>query len=668
MDVSPSLAKSLYRTMLLIRRFEETVRDKFAASEIPGFVHLYIGEEAIAAGVMAALRDDDYIMSTHRGHGHLIAKGADIRRLMAELYGKKTGLNKGYGGSMHAAQMSRGIIGANGIVGSGIGIATGAALALKYKKSNSIVASFFGDGATNIGAFHESLTMASIWNLPILYVCENNQYAATIRFNKTSPVKDAVERVKAYGMKGLKVDGTDPVVVYKAANSLVNEIRRGEGPRFLEAVAFRVRGHFEGDPQHYRKPGEVDEWLEKNDPVEKFRRRLLEEGVLTEEEDKALRKEIEDIIIDAVEYARSSPYPEGREALNNVYYEGRLVPFEDPVDPGPGEGRVITFVEAVREALDHEMGRDPNVIVLGEDVVSAGVWGVTRGLAEKYGADVRVIDTPIAEQGFTLVAIGAAIMGLRVVVEHRFSDFLYLPMDAILNHAAKLRYMTGGQIDAIPVVIRSAMGAGVSAAAQHSSTNASMFANHPGVKVVAPSTPYDAKGLFLSSLRDGNAVLFYEHKKLYRMRGPVPEHDYVIPLGKADVKRKGDDITIVSYSYMVHEALAAAKVLEDKHGVSAEVIDLRTLYPLDREAIRDSVSKTGRILVVDEGWAPASIASEVITTAMEEAIEYIDSVPARLNTLHAPIPFSPPMEQYVLPNRDKIVDMALQVVGKRPWG
>lgn len=664
----PALLKGLYRTMLLIRRFEETVRERFQAGEIPGFVHLYIGQEAIAAGVMQALEPNDYIMSTHRGHGHLIAKGADVRRLMAELYGRATGLNHGYGGSMHAAQMSRGIIGANGIVGSGIGVATGAALALKYKKSKSIVASFFGDGATNIGAFHESLTMASIWRLPILYVCENNKYAATIRVEKTSPTRDIVERVKAYNIEGVKVDGTDPMAVYKVARMLAGKIRAGEGPKFLEAVAFRVRGHFEGDPQHYRKPGEVEEWLEKWDPIRRFRERLLEEGILSPSEDETIRREVEETVANAVEFARGSPFPDGRDALKNVYYEGRLVPFDDLVDPGAKGGRVITFVEAVREALDREMERDPNVIVMGEDVVSAGVWGVTRGLAEKYGADVRVIDTPIAEQGFTLIALGAAIMGLRVVVEHRFSDFLYLPMDAILNHAAKLRYMSGGQMSSIPIVIRSAMGAGVSAAAQHSSTNASMFMNHPGLKVVAPSTPYDAKGLFVSSLRDGNAVLFYEHKKLYRMKGPVPEGDYVIPLGKADVKRRGSDITIVAYSYMVHEALKAAEVLEEKHRVSAEVVDLRTLWPLDRETIAGSVAKTGRLLVVDEGWAPAGVSAEVITVAVEEAIEYLDSIPARLNTLHAPIPFSPPMEQYVLPSAGKIVDNALRVVGEKPWG
>ena len=248
MELDTNLARSLYRTMLLIRRFEEEVRDRFSEGEIPGFVHLYIGEEAIAAGVMAALSEKDYIMSTHRGHGHLIAKGADIKRLMAELYGRKTGLNKGYGGSMHAAQLSRGIIGANGIVGSGIGIATGAALALKYKKTGSIVASFFGDGAANIGAFHESLTMASIWKLPVLYVCENNQYAATIRFEKTSPLTNVSERVKAYDIEAVRVDGTDPVEVYSAARRLVEKIRGGEGPKFLEALAFRVRGHFEGDP------------------------------------------------------------------------------------------------------------------------------------------------------------------------------------------------------------------------------------------------------------------------------------------------------------------------------------------------------------------------------------------------------------------------------------
>ena len=644
--------------MLRIRRFEETVRDLFAKGEIPGFVHLYIGEEAIATGVMYALRSDDYIMSTHRGHGHLIAKGVDLKRLMAELYGKETGLNRGRGGSMHAADFSKGVIGANAIVGSGIGIATGVALAMKYRGIDRVVAVFFGDGASNTGTFHESLNMASIWKLPVLYVCENNQYAATIHVKKTLSVDRVAKRAAAYNIPGETVDGTNVLEVYNAAKKFIERARRGEGPALLEAVALRVRGHFEGDPQHYRPKGEVEEWLRRHDPVKKFRDYLIQNGIIDEKEDEEIRRQVEKEIEEAVEFARKSPYPRPETALDYVYYDPGI-PEEAYEEPPPGN-RVITYVEAVREALDHEMARSDDVIVLGEDVVAAGVWGVTKGLAEKYGADVRVIDTPISEEGFTLVGVGAAIAGLRVVVEHRFAEFLYLAMNAILNHAAKLRYMSGGQLK-IPLVVRAAIGAGVSAAAQHSSTNVAMFANHPGLKVVAPATPYDAKGLFLSAIRDQNPVMFFEHKKLYRMRGPVPEEDYMVKIGRAKTLVEGEDVTIVSYSYMVHEALAAAKTLREKYGIKAEVIDLRTIYPMDRDAIRKSVEKTMRLVVVDEGWAPSGVSAEVITVANEEAFGYIDAVPVRINTLHAPIPFSPPLEQYILPNRDKIVKAVLEV-------
>jgi 2-oxoisovalerate dehydrogenase E1 component len=640
---------SLYETMLRIRRFEETVAKLFYGGEIPGFVHLYIGEEAIATGVIHALRRDDYITSTHRGHGHLIAKGVDLKKLMAELYGKETGLNKGRGGSMHAVDVGIGVMGANGIVGSGIGLAAGVALAVKYRGKDNVVAAFFGDGASNTGVFHETLNMASIWKLPVLFVCENNMYAATVPVKKSLSVDRVSKRASAYNIEGVTVDGTNVLEVYETAEKLVKEIRGGRGPALLEALTLRVRGHFEGDPQHYRPKDEVDEFLRERDPIVKFRNYLISNGFLNEVMDSEIRSKVEKEVLEAVEFARNSPYPKPDTALEYTYSESKLTYKEPP----PGS-RVITYVEAVREALDYEMSRYDDVIVLGEDVVAAGVWGVTKGLAAKYGADVRVIDTPISEDGFTLMAVGAAMAGLRVVVEHRFADFLYLAMNAIFNHAAKLRYMSGGQFR-IPILVRAAIGAGISAAAQHSSTNASMFVNHPGLKVVAPATPYDAKGLFLASIRDGNPVVFLEHKKLYRMSGPVPEEEYVIPLGKASVKKEGNDVTIVTYSYMLHESLEAAKELKERYGIDAEVIDLRTLYPLDRKTLRESVEKTMKLVVVDEGWGPCGISSEVIATVEEEAFGYLDSRPVRINTGHAPIPFSPPLEKEILPSKEKIV-------------
>jgi len=658
-ELSTSDLVSMYRTMLLIRKFEEEVRDRFAEGEIPGFVHLYIGQEAIAAGVMTALRRSDYIVSTHRGHGHLIAKGADVRRLMAEIYGKVTGLNKGKGGSMHAADIKVGVVGANGIVGSGIGLAVGVGLAIKYRGEDSVVATFFGDGASNTGVFHESLNMASLWELPVIFVCENNNYAATTHVSKALSVKDVAARAKAYGIPGVVVDGTDVIEVFRVAKEMIERARGGGGPSLMEAKVMRVRGHFEGDPQHYRPKGEGEEWLRRNDPIVKLRNELLRRGLVSEDELRSVEEGVTREVREAVRFARESPYPRPEEALDDVYFiredgGGNYLPPKDVE-------RELTFVEAVREALDHEMSRNNDIIVMGEDVEAAGVWGVTKGLASKYGAGVRVIDTPISEDGFTLAAVGAAIAGLRVVVEHRFADFLYLACNAILNHAGKLRYMSGGQFN-IPVVIRAAIGAGLSAAAQHSSTNVAMFTNHPGIKVVAPSTPYDAKGLFLSALRDGNPVMFFEHKKLYRVKGPVPEEDYEVPIGKADIKREGDDITIVTYSYMLYEVLKAAELLESKYGISAEVLDLRSIQPLDRELIGSSVRKTGKLLVVDEGWGPCGVSAEVINVAIEEALEYMDARPARLNTEFVPIPFSPPLEHYVLPTTEKIVSKAVKVV------
>lgn len=324
--------------------------------------------------------------------------------------------------------------------------------------------------------------------------------------------------------------------------------------------------------------------------------------------------------------------------------------------------REITFVEALNEALRQEMERDPTVIVMGEDVgVYGGIFGVTKGLLEKFGSN-RVIDTPISEAGFIGAAIGAAATGLRPVVELMFVDFFGVAMDQIYNQAAKMRYMFGGKIK-IPLVIRTTIGGGLSAAAQHSQVLYSIFAHVPGLKIVVPSTPYDAKGLLITSIRDDNPVMFFEHKLLYGIKGPVPEEPYTIPLGRADIKREGSDVTIVGLALTVHHALQAAEILA-KEGISAEVIDPRTIVPLDKEAILKSVQKTGRLVIVDEDYDRCGFASWVAAIVADEAFEYLDAPIKRVTTPNVPIPFSPPLEKHVLPSPEKIV-AAVKSIFKR---
>jgi pyruvate dehydrogenase E1 component beta subunit len=325
--------------------------------------------------------------------------------------------------------------------------------------------------------------------------------------------------------------------------------------------------------------------------------------------------------------------------------------------------REISFLEALNEALRQEMERDPTVIVMGEDVgVYGGVFGVTKGLLEKFGFE-RVIDTPISEAGFIGAAIGAAATGLRPVVELMFVDFFGVAMDQIYNQAAKMRYMFGGKIK-VPITIRTTIGGGLSAAAQHSQVLYSIFAHVPGLKVVVPSTPYDAKGLLISSIRDDNPVMFFEHKLLYPVKGPVPEEPYTIPLGKADVKREGSDVTVIGLALTVHQALEAANILA-KEGISVEVVDPRTIMPFDKEAILKSVRKTGRVVIVDEDYDRCGFASWVAAIIADEAFEYLDAPIKRITTPNVPIPFSPPLEKYILPSTEKIVRVVKALLGKK---
>jgi pyruvate dehydrogenase E1 component beta subunit len=325
--------------------------------------------------------------------------------------------------------------------------------------------------------------------------------------------------------------------------------------------------------------------------------------------------------------------------------------------------REISFLEALNEALRQEMERDPTVIVMGEDVgVYGGVFGVTKGLLEKFGFE-RVIDTPISEAGFIGAAVGAAATGLRPVVELMFVDFFGVSMDQIYNQAAKMRYMFGGKIK-VPITIRTTIGGGLSAAAQHSQVLYSIFAHVPGLKVVAPSTPYDAKGLLISSIRDDNPVMFFEHKLLYPIKGPVPEEPYTIPLGKADVKREGSDVTVIGLALTVHQALEAANILA-KEGISVEVVDPRTIVPFDKEAILKSVRKTGRVVIVDEDYDRCGFASWVAAIIADEALEYLNAPIKRITTPNVPIPFSPPLEKYILPSTEKIVRVVKALLGKR---
>ncbi|UCD57160.1 MAG: dehydrogenase E1 component subunit alpha/beta [Candidatus Hydrogenedentota bacterium] len=655
MALSKEELLKLYESMQRLRRFEEEVSVQFAGGNIPGFVHLYTGQEAVAVGTCVSLNPDDYITSTHRGHGHLIAKGGDLNKMMAELYGKETGYCRGRGGSMHIVDVGLGILGANGIVGAGTQIAAGAGLSAMVRKSGQVVACFFGDDATSEGMFHESVNLASVWNLPVVFVCENNLYGQFTPYAKHSKVPNIAEKAKAYGIPGVIVDGNDVLAVREAAEKAVERARSGKGPTLIECKTYRWHGHYEGDVYSYRNEEEIERWKKKC-PIANLRTKLVAEGIADEGELNAIDESVDDAVKAAVKFAEESPEPDPATVKENVY---SIETVSESV-PSSGDIEESPLALTVQETLREEMRRDPNVIVLGEDV-TIGVFGVTSGLVSEFGEE-RVLDTPISENIIAGAAVGAAMTGLRPVAEIEFADFLTCCMDPIINQAAKLRFMTGGQVK-VPLVIRTNMGAGFSASAQHSQSLEALLMHVPGLVIAVPSTPRDAKGLLKTAIRSDNPVLFFESKAMYFNSGGVPKGEFTIPFGKADVKRTGKDVTVVAVAAMVMKALGVAGRLHDD-GISVEVIDPRTLVPLDKDTIISSVKKTGRLVIVEEGCLTGGFGAEVAAIAAREAFDYLDAPIERVAALDTPVPFAPGLEQTVIPDEDRIEKAIRGVMGE----
>jgi len=719
------------RSMYEIRFFEDKVYSLLRDGTIKGASHLYAGQEAVAVGAIAAIEDRDIIASTHRGHGHCgaignkHAKTEEARqehwnKMMAELMGKATGYCKGRGGSMHIADVERGNLGSTGIVGGNIPVATGAALAEALKGSGSVVLCFFGDGAANTGAFHESLNMGStlLCGLPVVYICENNLYGMSVPFHQksvdcagqASRIEEVHLRAASYGIPGEAVDGMDVLAVKDAVKRAVERARRGEGPTLIEARTYRWYGHSSSDQRIYRTREEEAEWKAR-DPLVVLRKKLAGWQIATEEEMDAVRNTAEATIEAAFRFAAESPYPDVSELLDDVYVRDdpatvevqraaeapvlvRVHEAEDEIRrivreasggapkaalprlktekareiEGTHGMRVITYGQAIVEAQAEEMRRDPAVFVMGEDVgLYGGAYAATRGLLEEFGPR-RVIDTAISEAAIVGAAGGAAMRGTRPIAEIMYIDFLTISSDQLIHNVGYNRYMFGGKTK-VPCVVRTEGGVGRSIAAHHSESLEAMFLHAPGIYVVMPSTPYDAKGLLKSAIRDDNPVLFIEHKVLYSgVMGPVPEGDYTVPIGVADIKRSGRHATIVAYSRMLHFAMDAALELE-KEGIEVEVVDPRTLNPLDIGTIAKSVRKTGRLVTVSEGYPRCGVGAEIVRQLIDYRFEdgstgfdWLDAGPVVLSGKDCPIPMSEPLEDAVVPTRDDVLAAVRSVV------
>ncbi|WP_293780122.1 dehydrogenase E1 component subunit alpha/beta [uncultured Aeromicrobium sp.] len=649
-QVDAENARRMYRDMRRIRVFEQRASQLYKATEIPGFVHLSIGQEATAVGACWHLGDDDVITSTHRGHGHCLAKGLSAAEMMAELMGRESGTNHGRGGSMHIADPERGIFGANGIVAAGLPIAVGAATAAQLRERSDVVVSFFGDGAVGQGMFHEAINLAAVWDLPVIFLCENNHYAEFSHADNQHRAS-LEQRAAGYGIDYQHVDGNDVLAVAELMGEVVDRVRAGGGPVLVEAETYRWHGHYEGDPQRYRTDEELATWKAR-DPLVLMRSRGEELGISSDEFDE-IDAEIDAEIEYAVTSARSAPAPAAETLFDHVYAERPEVP--EPAEP---QGEPFKMMTAIREAIEREMDSDPAVFLAGIDVAQGNVFGLFRGLEQTHPNRVR--DTPISETAVIGTAVGSAMAGMKPIVEIMYMDFIGVCLDGLMNQAAKLRFMTGGKA-AMPLVVRTQFGTGRSSGSQHSQSLEAILAHIPGLTVVMPSNPADAYGLLRAAIHDPNPVIFVENRLQYGMKGPRPGPDHLVPLGKAKIVREGADVTIVSWSRMLTEALKAAQELAAE-GIDAEVIDLRTITPLDRSTIVDSLSKTHRLVIAHEAVQDFGVGAEIAALAANEGFWHLDAPVARVAPPAMPSPYSAALERLWLPDAAAIVETTRKVV------
>jgi 2-oxoisovalerate dehydrogenase E1 component len=669
----------LYRTMQIIRQTEEELARCHQRGLIHGACHTYVGEEAIATGVCAHLTERDPIFSTHRGHGHALAKGMPPRELMAELFGRETGCSRGRGGSMHLFSPEIGMMGTSGIVGPCVLQACGGGYSSKLLKNGTVAAAFFGDGAVNNGAFHEALNMASIWKLPVLFICENNQFATEVPFSYSSGNPDVGSRGATYGITGVTVDGNDVLEIYRVAGEAVARAKSGAGPTLIECKTYRTRAHAEGMGDYtYRTKEDVAAWKERC-PIARLRNAVGEgsrQSAVGSSEDRDnspdsrfstplfddIDREVAEIVREAREFAESSSAPDPKSATTHVYSLDRPTSPTADCLPPTHSSRPVSFVAATLEALDHAMAADPSIFVMGEGIGKrGGNFTTTLGLYEKYGAE-RLCDTPICERGFVGLACGAGMTGTRPVIDFMFIDFINDSFGEIVNQIAKMQYMSSGRLK-MPVLLRGCGGVGHSAATHHSGMYHSIYSHIPGLRVVLPSNPYDAKGLLARALRSDDPVLFLEHRELMQSKGDVPPDHYEIPFGQARVVRVGTDVTVVALSFMVQHTVKAAEQLAAE-GVSVEIVDPRTVSPLDIDTILQSVAKTGRLLVVDEAFGPCGFASEIAAHVADAGFNDLDAPIKRLHGAFAPTPYAPSLERQVVPNVELVVQAIRDLLGE----
>ncbi len=641
---SPKLEASqlidLYKGMLKSRMIEEKMLILLRQGKISKWFS-GIGQEAISTGVALALDKEEYILPMHRNLSVFTSRNIPLHRLFSQWQGKLDGFTKGRDRSFHFGSQEFKIVGMISHLGPQLGVANGIALAGKLRNEKKVTAVFSGEGATSEGDFHEALNVASVWKLPVLFCIENNGYGLSTPNSQQFSCEHIADKGKGYGMESHIIDGNNIVEVFSKVNELAKSIRTDPRPVLLEFKTFRMRGHEEASGTKYVPKELLNEWASK-DPIENFQAYLRRCDILTEATEVAIKKDFNHEITTHLETAfqEEEVVSSLENELNDVYKDFDL----QVIEPGSKTSR-IRLVDAISKGLYQSMERHKEMVIMGQDIASyGGVFKITEGFVEAFGNE-RVRNTPICESSIIEAAYGLSVSGVKSVVELQFGDFISSGFNPVVNLLAKSHYRWGQAAD---VVLRMPCGAGVGAGPFHSQTNEAWFTKTPGLKVVYPAFPFDAKGLLAASIDDPNPVLFFEHKQLYRsVYQEVPDDYYTIPLGKAALLKEGEDVSIISYGAGVHWALSSM----DKLKVSADLIDLRTLQPLDEQCIYNSVKKTGKVIILQEDSLFGGVASDISALISEHCFEFLDAPVIRVAAPEMPIPFAKNLEALYLPNK-----------------
>lgn len=631
---------ALYRNILLPRMIEEKMILLLRQNRISKWFS-GIGQEAISVGSTLAMHDDEFILPMHRNLGVFTSRNMPLKKLFSQFQGKANGYTKGRDRSFHFGSIEDKVIGMISHLGPQLSIANGLSLAKKLKSEHKGTLVFTGDGGTSEGEFHEALNLAAVWKLPVIFLVENNGYGLSTPSSEQFAMKDFVSKGPGYGIKALKVDGNNILEVYETVKDIMTSMRENPEPVLLECITFRMRGHEESSGTKYIPQELFVEW-EKKDPVVNYEKYLLDTNLITEDDIKNIRKEFADYIDEAVESAFDEPnIPVSTEAEYADVYKANPHIEINPKSDNMTEKR---FIEAISDGLSQAMEADDRVILMGQDIAEyGGAFKVTQGFLDKFGRD-RVRNTPIIESGAIGAALGLAIEGYKPIVEMQFSDFVTCGFNQIVNNLAKLNYRWGQNAD---VLIRMPTGAGVGAGPFHSQSTEGWFFQTPGLKLVYPSNPTDAKGLMVASINEENPVLFFEHKALYRrIKEEIYDDIYSIELGKGSYVTRGNTVSIITYGYGVHWA----KELVERKGLDVEIIDLRTLIPFDKQIIEETIKKTNRVLLLQEDTITGGVIAELSAYIMENLFDYLDAPVVRVGSLDTPVPFADDLEANFLPN------------------